>query len=300
MSTVFFARNMRRALLVGILLAPVAPVLAQQACQATPAQQAAIDSARVKLDAAPESLDARIALSDRLLDGSCYDQAVQVLEAGRARHGRSRELAESLRKAASFAQEHRLLNLPQKNTAQNEANFRRDKIRCTRLGDAAACDQALQFSPNDIAVTVAKGDALLKAGRPVEAQTLFTRAAQLIRRSDNLDGETGAIDIDGRLTAAKAQVAIVRQRCFGSQGTAAVDACKSILPATSPEAAEINERIATLAPQSGSGPQLASTTSAKVEPPRARPASPPATVARAAAQPQPRTFSNIETPGRSN
>ena len=149
---------------VGIVRAHEQPK--EGAC-AEAAQQPAIISAREVLQRSPDSLKARLALADLLIDGTCYDDAVHVLEDGTAIHPRNDELQKRLRTARSLVSERQFFeHLDQ---AELDAKFSRYVLRCTRFDDVEACDQALKIKPDNVAV-VSKRRAIEQQSRAIEQQ----------------------------------------------------------------------------------------------------------------------------------
>ena len=163
------------------LLAGVGVVSAHEqpkegACEAS-ARQPAIVSARESLQRTPDALKVRLGLADLLIDAGCYDEAVHVLEDGTAIHARNEELQTRLRTARSLISERQFFDgLDQ---AELDAKLSRHVLRCTRFGDVDACDQALAIKPDNVAVVIARGDALLKSQRPLEALDAYRRATAL-------------------------------------------------------------------------------------------------------------------------
>src|SRR5262249_21045645 len=133
--------------------------------------------AATALERAPEELAPRLRLADALVDQGCYEEAVTVLEAGEEAHPRNKELAGKLRDVRSLVTEQTYIEgLTQ---AAEGAKFQRNQLRCPRLADIAACDDALKFKPDDSQLLVAKGDALMQGNRPADALAAYRHAAQL-------------------------------------------------------------------------------------------------------------------------
>ena len=198
-------------------------------------QQPALVSAREVLQRAPDSLKARLALADLLIDGTCYDDAVHVLEEGAAVHARSEELQKRLRTARSLVSETQFFQGLDK--AELDAKLSRHVLRCTRFSDVEACDQALSIKPDNIAVVVARGDALLKAQRPLEALDAY-------RRANALD-PTNA-DVATKMTAVQALRRSIEQGCMSEDGETALRACQSILAKGAANEFELLRRIGVL------------------------------------------------------
>jgi tetratricopeptide (TPR) repeat protein len=186
-------------------------------CEAS-ARQPEIVSARESLQRTPETLKIRLGLADLLIEATCYEEAVHVLEDGTAIHPRSEELQARLRTARSLIRERQFFDgLDQ---AELDAKLSRHVLRCSRFGDVEACDQALAIKPDNVAVVSARGDALLKSQRPLEAVDAYRRATAL---------DPSNADVAAKLTSAQALRRTVEQRCMSADGEAALGACQSVL-----------------------------------------------------------------------
>jgi Flp pilus assembly protein TadD len=150
--------------------------LARAACQSGKQSEAVTDAtAALKHD--PNELGPRMRLADALVDQGCYQEAVTVLEAGQQTHPRNSELSGKLRDVRSLVTEQTYIEgLTQ---AAEGAKFQRNQLRCTRLADVTACDDALKFKPDDEQLLLAKGDALMQGDRLVDAVAAYQRASQL-------------------------------------------------------------------------------------------------------------------------
>jgi tetratricopeptide (TPR) repeat protein len=204
------------------------------ACAAA-ADKPALTSAREALQRTPDALKVRLGLADLLIDAGCYEEAVHVLEDGTAMQARSDELQKRLRTARSLISERQFFDGLDK--AELEAKLSRNVLRCTRFADVEACDQALAMKPDDAAIVIARGDALLKAQRPLEALDSYRRAAAL----DPSNADTAA-----KVNAAQAQRRAVEERCMNADGEAALGACQSILVKGAANEFELLRRIGML------------------------------------------------------
>ena len=229
-----------RALAAGMCLLAGAGVVdaheqpKEGACAAA-AQQPAIVSARQALQRTPDSLKARLTLADLLIDGTCYDDAVHVLEDGTAIHSRNDELQKRLRNARSLISERQFFEgLDQ---AELDAKLSRYVLRCTRFDDVEACDQALKIKPDNVAVVIAHGDALVKSQRPIEALDAYRRASVL---------DPSNTDLAARTSAAQTLRRTIEQRCMSADGESALSACQSILAKGSAGEFELLRRIGVL------------------------------------------------------
>jgi hypothetical protein len=134
-----------------------AEALTRASCQAGK-QSDTVKSANAALERDPDDLGPRIRLADALVDQGCYQEAVSILEAAQASHPHSGELAGKLRDVRSLVTEQTYIEgLTQ---AAEGAKFQRNQLRCTRLADITACDDALKFKPDDAQLLTARADAL--------------------------------------------------------------------------------------------------------------------------------------------
>jgi hypothetical protein len=152
-----------------------AHAVARASCQSGK-QSESVTQAATALDRDPEDLGPRMRLADALVDQGCYQEAVSVLEAGEQMHPRSSELAGKLRDVRSLVTEQTYIEgLTQ---AAEAAKFQRNQLRCTKLADVTACDDALKFRPDDQQLLAAKAEALqASAPPPVPPPTTTTEAA---------------------------------------------------------------------------------------------------------------------------
>jgi len=172
-------------------------------------QSEAVTSATAILERDPEDLGPRLRLADALVDQGCYEEAVAVLEAGQQAHPHSIELTGKLRDVRSLVTEQTYIeSLTQ---AAEGAKLQRNQLRCTRLADIAACDDALKSKPDDVPLLLAKADALMQANRPADAATAYRRATQLKPTDESvksklLAAETLQATLTAQPTPAAAQV----------------------------------------------------------------------------------------------
>jgi tetratricopeptide (TPR) repeat protein len=213
-------------------------------------QNAAAPVAAAKADLArsPESLAARFKLADALVEANCYDAAVHTLEDGEALHPRSAELAAKLRTTRSLVNEQAYF--AGKEEAEMAAKVSRNLLRCSKLGDLNACDEALKLKPHDVEILLGKGDALLKASRPAEAEQVYRRAKQVA--PDNARAAT-------QFTAAQTQRQSALSLCQKGSGDDALQACQGALLPGSDDEFVIHSRMALLYQQRNQpAPALAS------------------------------------------
>jgi hypothetical protein len=148
-----------------------AEAVTRASCQ-TGKHSEAVTSATAALARDPDELGPRLRLADALVDQGCYQEAVAVLEAGEENHPRSGELAGKLRDMRSLVTEQTYIEgLTQ---AAEGAKVQRNQLRCMRLGDLTACDDALKFKPDDPQLIAARSEALkakLAAAETLQAST---------------------------------------------------------------------------------------------------------------------------------
>lgn len=186
------------------------------ACTTSPAPP--IVAARAALGKTPGSLDTRFQLADALIESNCYEAAVHVLEEGQPLHPGNSSLQTKLRTTRSLVSEQGYFaGLEQ---AEVAARVSRNLLRCSRLGELAACDEALKLKPDDVEILIAKGDALLKAARPGDAEQTYKRARQLA--PDNAKAAA-------QLAVAHTQRSAALASCQTGSDDAALAACQAAL-----------------------------------------------------------------------
>ena len=137
----------------------------------------AVKEARAALDKDETALEKRFRLADALTEQECYDEAVHILEDGEELHPQNAALEAKLRNARSMISEQRYIEGVTR--AEEGARLQRNLLRCRKLGDIEACDEALTSRHNDWELLVAKGDALMQQNRLGEALPAYKRAAEL-------------------------------------------------------------------------------------------------------------------------
>jgi predicted Zn-dependent protease len=153
-----------------------AEALTRASCQAAKHSQA-VTTATATLEHDPEELGPRLRLADVLVDQGCYQEAVTILEAGSQSHPHNNELAGKLRNVRSLVTEQTYID--GLTSAAEGAKFQRNQLRCLRLADVDACDDALKFKPDDTPLLVAKGDALMQVNQPVDAVAAYKHAVEV-------------------------------------------------------------------------------------------------------------------------
>jgi predicted Zn-dependent protease len=153
-----------------------ARAMARASCQSGKHSEAVAD-ATAAVEREPDEIGPRMRLADALVDQGCYQEAVGVLEAVQESHPRNIELSAKLRDVRSLVTEQSYIEgLTQ---AAEVAKLARNQLRCSRLADISACEDALKSKPDDVQLLLAKGDALLQGNRPAEAVTAYQHASEL-------------------------------------------------------------------------------------------------------------------------
>jgi predicted Zn-dependent protease len=259
----------------GFILSHVQPVAAQAdvharaiaraSCQSGKHSDAVVD-AKAAMEHNPDDLGPRMRVADALVDQGCYQEALEILEAAQETFPRSGELTGKLRDVRSLVTEQTYIEgLTQ---AAESAKIARNQFRCTKLGDTAACEDALHAKPDDVALLTAKGDALMQANRPADAATAYRHVSEL---------KPGDDAIKTKLANAEALVAT-------TQPPPSAIAPPAVAANSAPLKAQKNPK---------KPPALAS---AK----RAAPATTPAISVAALPPPQTKTYSNDAPPGQTN
>ena len=216
-------------------LAPVAALAHDGTCNNSSSPSEAVVTASKALEQDPRDLDARLKLADALMANNCFEDAVHALEEGEAIHGRNAQLQSQLREARSMSREQTYFE--GLNRAEDAAKLSHSLLRCTKLADIEACDQALTRKPGDPQIHLAKADALLQAKRPAEALAAYRRAREL-NPSDAA--------IDQKIAAAEGQRRAFLDSCQNGTGQSALQGCQSaLLPGNDDEFA-IRKRIGIL------------------------------------------------------
>jgi tetratricopeptide (TPR) repeat protein len=191
----------------------------------------AVVEARQRLERDPASRAARFGLADALLATGCNSAAVRVLRATPPEPEGDPELQRRLRDALSLVDEQRYIdNLGE---AAEAAQLQRLLLRCSRLSDRLACDEALAKAPRDPAVHGAAADARLAQGEVGDAVTLLRRARQLLPQ-------------DAGLRSRLQQVEMRRQslvtECLANPAPAALSACEQALLPGEPDELAVRRR----------------------------------------------------------
>lgn len=197
--------------------AAVADALGVVTCPAG-AQSPELDAARARLEQDEGALDPRLKFADALLAQACYWDAVHVLEEGETLHPRSGAIQSRLRDARSMLSEQRYFD--GLGRAEEAAKIQRNLLRCRKLGDVSACDEALRARPNDGEILIAKGDALMQSNHPADALPVYRRAAEL--------APTDA-GVKEKITTAESQRHTLLSQCEHDSADAALQACQLAL-----------------------------------------------------------------------
>jgi tetratricopeptide (TPR) repeat protein len=104
--------------------------------------------------------------------------------------------------------------------AQETAKLQHSVMRCTKLSDVSACDDALHMKPDDPQLLIAKGDAIAHGGRPADAILVYLHAGGLL---------PGDEMVKSKLAAAESQREALVSQCEGNADAAAADACQAAI-----------------------------------------------------------------------
>jgi tetratricopeptide (TPR) repeat protein len=215
-------------------LADGAPVPAAVSCPPG-SRSPVLDAARVALDKDEAALEPRLKLADALLAAGCYGDAVHVLEEGETTHPRNGGIQSRLRDARSMLSEQRYFD--GLGRAEEAAKDQRNLLRCRKLNDISACDEALRLKPDDTDVLSAKADALAQSNRPADALLVYRRAAEL-NPSD--------ASLSGKIAAAEGQREALATECQRGTADAALQACQLALLRGANDEFTVHQRTAIL------------------------------------------------------
>jgi Flp pilus assembly protein TadD len=157
---------------------------------------------------------------------------VHALEDGEALHPRNADLAAKLRTTRSLVSEQSYFKGME--DAEVAARVSRNLLRCTRLNEINACDEALKLKPDDAQVLIAKGDALLQANRLAEAEQTYRRAKEIAPN----DAKAAS-----QFTLAQTQRQAALAQCKGGDNDGALAACQAALLRGSSEEFTIHSRL---------------------------------------------------------
>ncbi|MBS0420536.1 MAG: tetratricopeptide repeat protein [Proteobacteria bacterium] len=266
-----------------------ARAIARASCQSGKHSDAVID-AKAAVARTPDDLGPRMRLADALVDQGCYQEAVEILEAAQEGFPHSAELAGKLRDTRSLVTEQTYIEgLTQ---AAESARIARSQLRCTKLADITACDDALHFKPDDVPLLLARGDALMQADRPAEALTAYRHVAQLKPADETLKSKVASAEalVAKSQPSPGAQAPGVGAGAAGAAGTPTVanSAARVKAPRKDASAGAVNRLAAAAKPTSGphpdGGQHLTATPTAAI----------------AALAPEAKTYSNDAPPGQTN
>jgi hypothetical protein len=156
---------------------------------------------------------------------------VHVLEDGEALHPRNNAIQSRLRDARSMLSEQRYFD--GLGRAEEAAKIQRNLLRCRKLGDIAACDEALRTKPNDSEILIAKADALVQSNHPSDALPVYRHAA---------DVAPADASIKEKIVNAEAQRRTLLGQCQHDSADAALQACQLALLRGSSDEFSIHER----------------------------------------------------------
>jgi tetratricopeptide (TPR) repeat protein len=210
-------------------------VAADSGCVNGGQQNSDIAARKSALQRSPTLLGTRIELAKLLEKAGCYDEAVHFLEEGKKYNPYNPTLLFNLRSARNkLEEEHEREGLDR---AEAGARLNRKIERCTGEHEVAACDEVLSQQPNNTKILIAKGDALMKEHRPIEAWKAYLRASELAPNDATLSA---------KLQALRTQRQALLKRCTDGDGDAALQACKTVLVKGAANEFEITVRMALL------------------------------------------------------
>jgi predicted Zn-dependent protease len=270
-----------------------AEALTRASCKAGE-QSEAVKAASAALERDPEQLGPPQRRADILVDQGCYQEAVGVLEAAQQDHSRSNELSAKLRAVRSLVTEQTYIEgLTQ---AAEGAKLQRNQLRCTRLADITACEDALKSKPDELPLLIGKGDALLQAARPAEAVAAYQRAAQLKPADEAIKTKLASAEALQASAVALASTTASASAAAGHVATLGADPSSSTPSGTAPGIGTSAADVGRSATDAGVARKRGSASSAThagtpVE----------SALASTAIEPTPsRTYSNEAPPGQSN
>jgi cytochrome c-type biogenesis protein CcmH/NrfG len=179
---------------------------ARASCQSGKHSDAVAD-AKSATERSPDDLGPRLRLADALVDQGCYQEALAILESAQEGFPRNSELSGKLRDVRSLVTEQTYIEgLTQ---AAESAKFSRNQLRCTKLGDVTACEDALHSKPDDVPLLLAKGDALMQANRVADAVTAYHHVSQLKPNDEAIKGKlANAEALQANIQAASSPAAL--------------------------------------------------------------------------------------------
>jgi cytochrome c-type biogenesis protein CcmH/NrfG len=254
-----------------------AHAVARASCQSGKHSDTVTD-AKTAMEHNPDDLGPRLRMADTLVDQGCYQEAVEILEAAEAAFPRNAELNGKMRDVRSLVTEQTYIEgLTQ---AAEGAKLARNQLRCTRLSDIAACEDALRSKPDDAPLLLAKGDALMQANRPADAVTAYHHVTQLRPGDDSVKTKLAAAEALIAKTQPPAPPPAVAANTAGPKAPKAPRKAPAVVAANRP-----TPPAKDTAPQLNGGQRLTATPTAAV----------------AALSPtETKTYSNDAQPGQTN
>jgi tetratricopeptide (TPR) repeat protein len=202
------------------------------ACTNAAQQKPDIAAVRAALQRTPSALATRLNLAGLLYKIECYDAAVHVLEEGEKYNPHNPYLQYYLNRAHNMQKGEQYLEGLDK--AEVAGRLSRNKLRCTRFGELAACDVVLNEQPDNVEIVLAKADALAKENRTEEAMAAYKRASQLAPNNTVVAANLQALQSQRQA------------RCTSGNGEEALQACMASLVKGAPNEFDITLRIAIL------------------------------------------------------
>lgn len=225
---------------VGLSLgAQSAQAQAPSPCLTEPGPAPVVEAAAA-VDREPADVNLRFTLADTLIAEQCYPEAVRALEAANEAFPQDRELETRLRDARSLLEEQGYFADLER--AEELAAINHNLLRCRRLNDLAACDEALRARPGDADTLIAKGNALLELNRPSEALPVFSQVSQ---------SEPGNDAASAGHDAARDQRQAALATCLEREDEDALAACDRALLRGADDEFSVHERRGYLLQRSG-------------------------------------------------
>ena len=179
----------------------------------------------------PRDFASRAGLCEAHARAGDFDSALSALEAGRTAHRGDGFVLGLIDRAISNVKEKSAGATKRPPDMQTLIDYM--VLRCVKLKNEDACDEALEADPANHEALAGKADLLLAADDSVAAILAYRRS---LAGSDNAD-------VRARLGEAEARRAQRVQRCLAGGRTSSVEACRGALLAGEPDEYDIHLRI---------------------------------------------------------
>jgi len=159
-----------------------------------------IAAVQAKLASQPDDLEAALELAAAWSAAGCFSNALHVLQVASNAHPGNPQIETRLRAARSLVgAEHFFDHLDRASAA---ARLQQASARCTDQHELDACDDALRLKPDDPALLIAQGDALVRANRPGDAIERYRLAAVIAPAENEVAAKLSAAEAELHLAAA--------------------------------------------------------------------------------------------------